>query len=104
MDIKIGSIVYGIGGIGNPVVRIDNDVLTIDTPKGLRLVSVAKILRVENPSPFSPRDAVSRLPGRIEVDLDRLSLDYQPTVITPSWEPTTRVKPYEELTKFYFDI
>jgi DNA polymerase, archaea type len=103
MDIKIGSIVYGKGEIGNPVTEIDNDMLTIDTPNGLRLVNVSKILRVEN-SPSSPRDAISRLPGRIEVDIDRLSLDYQPSVTTPSWEPTTSVKPYEQLTKLYIDI
>ncbi|WP_373538775.1 DNA polymerase domain-containing protein [Chamaesiphon sp.] len=103
MDIKIGSIVYGKGGVGNPVTAIDNETLTIDTPNGLRLVNVTKILRVEN-SPSNPRDAISRLPGRIEVNLDRLSLDYQPTVTTPSWEPTTSVKPYEELTKIYLDI
>jgi DNA polymerase, archaea type len=102
-DIKIGSIVFGKGGVGNPVVAIDNDTLTIDTANGLRLVNVTKILRVEN-SPSNPRDAISRLPGRIEVDLDRLSLDYRPSVTTPSWEPTTSVKPYEELTKLYIDI
>jgi DNA polymerase, archaea type len=104
MDIKIGSIVYGKGGVGNPVVAIDKDMLTINTPNGLRLVNVSKILRVENPSPSSPRDAISRSPGRIEVDIDRLSLDYQPSIATPSWEPTTSVKPYEQLTKFYLDI
>jgi uncharacterized protein YprB with RNaseH-like and TPR domain len=53
MDIKIGSIVYGKGGVGNPVTAINNDMLTINTP---------------------------------------------------SWEPTTSVKPYEELTKLYIDI
>jgi uncharacterized protein YprB with RNaseH-like and TPR domain len=103
MDIKIGVIVYGKGGVGNPVTAIDNDMLTIDTPNGLRLVNVSKILRVENPT-SNPSDAISRLPGRIEVNLDRLSLEYQPTVTTPSWEPTTSVKPYEELTKLYLDI
>jgi DNA polymerase, archaea type len=103
MDIKIGVIVYGKGGVGNPVTAIDNDMLTIDTPNGLRLVNISKILRVENPT-TNPRDAISHLPGRIEVNLDRLSLEYQPTVTTPSWEPTTSVKPYEELTKLYLDI
>lgn len=49
--IEIGSIVYGKGGVGNPVTAIDNDMLTIDTPKGLRMVNISKITRVETPDP-----------------------------------------------------
>jgi DNA polymerase, archaea type len=54
--------------------------------------------------PLDPRLATFHSKGRIEVDLDRLSLDYRPTVTTPSWKPTTSVKPYEQLTKLYIDI
>ena len=97
VNICIGSTVYGKSG--NPLVvdSIDGDILHI----GGRKIHRSAILRVDPPS---PRLAVEHSPGRIEVDLDRLSLDYQPTVTTPSWEPTTSVEPYEQLTKVYLDI
>jgi DNA polymerase elongation subunit (family B) len=84
---------------GQPLIvdRLDGDILHI----GDRRIHRSAILRVDPPS---PRLAIDRRPGRIEVDIDRLSLDYQPTVTTPSWEPTTSVKPYEQLTKLYIDI
>ena len=40
----------------------------------------------------------------MNVDLDRLSLDFQPLTSIPQWEPTARVKPYESLSKVYIDI
>jgi DNA polymerase, archaea type len=97
VNICIGSTVYGKSG--NPLIvdRLDGDILHI----GERKVHKSAIFRIDQPS---PRLAVERSPGRIEVNLDRLSLDYCPTVTTPSWEPTTSVKPYEELTKLYLDI
>jgi DNA polymerase, archaea type len=97
VNICIGSTVYGASGQPLLVDRLDGDILHI----GDRKVHRSAIVRVDPPS---PRLAVDRSPGRIEVDLDRLSLDYHPTVTTPSWEPTTSVKPYEELTKLYLDI
>ena len=97
VNICIGSTVYGISG--NPLIvdRLDGDILHI----GDRKVHKSAIVRIDPPS---PRLAVERSPGRIEVNLDRLSLDYHPSVTTPSWEPTTSVKPYEQLTKLYLDI
>jgi DNA polymerase, archaea type len=97
VNICIGSTVYGKSGHPLIVDRLDGDILQI----GNRKIHRSAIVRVDPPS---PRLAVEHLPGRIEVDLDRLSLEYQPTVNTPSWEPTTSVKPYEELTKLYLDI
>jgi DNA polymerase elongation subunit (family B) len=96
-NILIGSTVYGKSGIPLVVTSIDGDILHI----GDRKVHMSVILRVDPPS---PRLAIERKPGRIEVNIDRLSLEYQPTVTTPSWEPTTSVKPYEQLTKLYLDI
>jgi DNA polymerase, archaea type len=96
-SICIGVTVYGKSGNPLLVDRIDGDILHI----GDRKIHRSAILRVDPPS---PRLAVERSPGRIEVDIDRLSLDYKPTVSTPSWEPTTSVKPYEQLTKLYIDI
>jgi len=97
VNICIGSTVYGKSGLPLVVTSIDGDILHI----GDRRVHRSAIVRVDPPS---PRLAVKRLPGRIEVDIDRLSLDYQPTVTTPSWEPSTSVKPYDQLTKLYIDI
>jgi DNA polymerase, archaea type len=76
---------------------IDGDYLTIYTENGLKRFHKSKFST-------NPRDAIIHKPGRIEVDIDKLDLNYQPTVTTPSWEPTTSVKPYEQLTKLYIDI
>lgn len=97
VNICIGATVYGKSGHPLIVDRIDGDILHIAD----RRVHRSAILRVDPPS---PRLAVKRLPGRIEVDLNRLSLDYRPTVTTPAWAPTTSVKPYDRLTKLYLDI
>jgi DNA polymerase, archaea type len=97
VNICIGSVVYGKSGCPLVVDGVDGDILQI----GDRKVHRSAILRVDPPS---PRLAVFHSPGRIEVNLDRLSLDYPPTVTTPSWEPTNSVKPYEQLTKLYLDI
>jgi DNA polymerase, archaea type len=97
VNICIGSTVYGKSGQPLIVDRIDGDILHI----GERKIHRSAILRIDPPS---PRLAVVRKSGRIEVDIDKLDLDYQPTVTTPSWAPTTSVKPYEELTKLYIDI
>jgi DNA polymerase, archaea type len=96
-SICIGSTVYGKSGHPLIVDRIDGDILHIANRK----IHRSAIVRVEPPS---PRLAVEHSPGRIEVDLNRLSLDYRPSVITPEWEPTNSVKPYEQLTKLYIDI
>jgi DNA polymerase, archaea type len=95
--IKIGSTVYSKKGTRATVMSVSGDSIGIMTNAGIRLVNITSLVT-------NPRDAVVHSPGRIEVDLDRLSLDYRPSVITPSWEPTTSVKPYEQLTKLYLDI
>jgi DNA polymerase, archaea type len=97
ISIEIGSTVYSKKGTRATVMSVDGDSIGIMTNAGIRLVNASSLVT-------NPRDAVVHKPGRIEVDLDRLSLDYRPSVITPSWEPTTSVKPYEELTKLYLDI
>lgn len=76
---------------------VNGDSIGIMTNAGIRLVSIKSLVT-------NPRDAVIHKPGRIEVDIDRLSLDYRPSVTTPSWTPSTSVKPYEQLTKLYIDI
>jgi DNA polymerase, archaea type len=96
-NICIGATVYGRSGNPLTVDLIEGDILHI----GDRRVHRSAILRIEAPS---PRTAITHNSGRIEVDLDRLSLDYRPSVTTPSWQPTTSVKPYEQLTKLYIDI
>ena len=81
-QIAIGSIVYGKGGIGSQVVGFNNDDAStpiILTKNGFKTVNRAKILRVETPLLANPRDAVSIDNSRVEVDLDKLDLDYQPT-------------------------
>jgi hypothetical protein len=88
--IKIGSTVYSKKGTRATVMSVDGDSVGIMTNAGIRLVNITSLIT-------NPRDAVIHSPGRIEVDLDRLSLDYRPSVITPSWEPSTSVKPYEGL-------
>ncbi len=95
--IKIGSTVYSKKGTRATVMSVSGDSIGIMTNAGTRLVNITSLVS-------NPRDAVVHSPGRIEVDFDRLSLDYRPSVITPSWEPTTSVKPYEQLTKLYLDI
>ena len=40
----------------------------------------------------------------IKIDLNDIDLNYQPTVTPPKWEPTIKLKPYQELTKVYLDI
>lgn len=63
----------------------------------------SKVIRT--PEPLNhPRNASSIQNGRIEVDLDKLSLNYSSEIAIPSWQPSTRLKPYESLSKLYLDI
>jgi hypothetical protein len=48
-DLAIGSIVYGAAGKSAKVLSIDGELLTIDTPAGLRTISLAKVAKVEPP-------------------------------------------------------
>jgi DNA polymerase, archaea type len=96
-SICIGATVYGKSGVPLVVDRIDGDILHI----GDRKIHRSAIVRIETPS---PRQAIVREPGKIGVDQDRLDLNYQPAVTTPSWKPTILLKPYEGLSKLYIDI
>jgi hypothetical protein len=48
-DLAIGSIVYGAAGKSAKVLSIDGELLTINTPAGVRTISLAKVARVEPP-------------------------------------------------------
>ncbi len=76
----------------------DANNFAIETAKGIRKFHRSKFY------PLDPRCAVSTANCRVEVDLNLIDLNYQPTVAAPSWSPTTSVKPYERLTKLYIDI
>jgi DNA polymerase, archaea type len=54
--------------------------------------------------PYNPRDSISTSEGQITVDLERLDLEYVPSVSIPEWAPKTTLKPYEQLSKLYIDI
>ena len=49
-DLAIGSIVYGAAGKSAKVLSIDGEQLTIDTPAGVRIISLAKVAKVEPPT------------------------------------------------------
>lgn len=96
-NVCIGSVVYGKSNQPLVVDRITDDILHI----GDRKIHRSAILRVDPPS---PRLAVIHSAGKVGVDLDRLSLDYQPLTPIPDWKPTTVIKPYDSLGKIYIDI
>jgi DNA polymerase, archaea type len=97
LEIVKGSIAVGRSGTGKTIDTIEGDILHSGDLK-LDRRGVVQIIQP------SPRKAITYNSGKIEVDIDRLALNYQPSVTTPSWEPTTRIKPYEELSKLYLDI
>ena len=92
MNVVIGSMI--IGSTGNPkeVVKVSGEWLAIEVNGKMVKVSKSAIVSVIHPN---PRTAVLITSGRVIVDLDRLSLDYQPLTSIPQWEPTATVKPYE---------
>ena len=101
MNVVIGSMI--IGSTGNPkeVVKVSGEWLAIEVNGKMVKVSKSAIVSVIHPN---PRTAVLITSGRVIVDLDRLSLDYQPLTSIPQWEPTATVKPYESWSKLYIDI
>jgi len=101
MNIVKGSLIVGKSGVRLEVVDLVNRQPIVNTANGLKAVSKAAIVSVTHPS---PRNAVSIAGGRVNVDLDRLSLDFQPLTSIPQWKPTATVKPYESLSKLYIDI
>jgi hypothetical protein len=50
-NLAVGAIVYGAAGKSAKVVSIDGELLTIDTPAGIRTISVSKVAKVEPPEP-----------------------------------------------------
>lgn len=47
--VTLGSVVYGLAGVGCKVLAIDGDTITIETPSGQRKTSIDRVLRVEPP-------------------------------------------------------
>ncbi len=109
MDFVIGSMVTGSAGKPKEVSAVAGDWLAIEVNGRLVKVNKSSVVAATHPS---PRQAVSIAyadgtpceHGRVNIDLDRLSLDYQPLIPIPQWEPTATLKPYESLTKLYIDI
>jgi hypothetical protein len=58
----IGSVVYGIAGIGGKVLAVEGDILTVETPKGTRTIPSSKVVKVETPDTDVVR--VSIIPDR----------------------------------------
>lgn len=55
--------------------------------------------------PTNPRTTLIHSPGRVDVDLDKLDLNWTPDVPIPEWKPVASgFKPYGELSKLYIDI
>jgi DNA polymerase, archaea type len=101
MDIVKGSIVRSSNGTSRTVLDIADGMLTVRTEKGLRIISPSKVVSFMPPN---PREAIVHAPGRMNVDLDRLALSYEPSVHVPHWEPTDELNTYESLSKLYIDI
>jgi DNA polymerase, archaea type len=101
LEIVPGSIVYGKTGTPLKISKVMGDVLHISTDNGYRRASRSAVLKVVPPS---PRQAITHTPGRVNVDLDRLALSYQPSVKIPTWEPKAELNTYESLSKLYLDI
>ena len=87
------------GGKLFDVIGIEGDYFAIETAKGLRKFHRSKF------QPIDPRLAISHVNGRVEVDLDKIDLNYCSSIPTPQWSPTESARPqYEQLTKIYLDI
>jgi DNA polymerase, archaea type len=53
---------------------------------------------------MNPWLAVTHNGNRLDVDLTKLSLDYQPNINIPPWQPTRVIPAYESLTRVCLDI
>lgn len=70
-------------------------------------LEVLQKLISQHPDSFciiNPREALTRSSDAIAVDLDRLALSYQPSIEIPDWQPTQKVKPYDQVRKIYLDV
>jgi DNA polymerase, archaea type len=100
-EIVPGSIIFGVKNIPLKVSEVLDNVIHITTEIGIRQLNKSAVLKVIPPN---PREAIVHAPGRMNVDLDRLALSYEPSIPVPSWEPTAELKTYESLSKLYLDI
>jgi DNA polymerase, archaea type len=100
-EIVPGSIVFGKKGIPLKVDRVVGEILLVPTETVIRQLNRSNVLKIILPN---PREAIIHSPGRVNVDLDRLALSYQPSVHIPSWEPSAELNTYESLSKLYLDI
>jgi DNA polymerase, archaea type len=100
-EIVPGSIVFGKKGIPLRVGQVVGEILLVPTETVIRQLNRSAVLKVISPN---PREAIVHAPGRVNVDLDRLALSYQPSVHIPHWEPTAELNTYESLSKLYLDI
>jgi DNA polymerase, archaea type len=100
-EIVPGSIVFGKKGIPLRVGQVVGEILLVPTETVIRQLNRSAVLKVISPN---PREAIVHAPGRVNVDLDRLALSYQPSVHVPYWEPTAELNTYESLSKLYIDI
>lgn len=57
----IGSVVYGAAGIACKVLAIEGDILTIETPKGVRTIPLTRVIKV-----LPPRPKFFKLGDRVE--------------------------------------
>ncbi len=102
MNIVVGSIVTSAKGLSREVLKVHGVRIVIaDDDGNLKIINRDRVVEILHPN---PRNAVTITSERVEVDLDRLSLDYQPQTLIPQWQPSVKLKPYEELTKIYIDI
>lgn len=100
--VAVGSIVISNRGISREVLKVDGVRIVITDDNGdLKVIDRDRVVEILHPD---PRNALTIANGRVEVDLDRLSLDYQPQTLIPQWQPSVELKPYEELSKIYIDI
>jgi uncharacterized protein YprB with RNaseH-like and TPR domain len=100
-EIVPGSIIFGVKNIPLKVSEVLDNVIHITTEIGIRQLNKSAVLKVIPPN---PREAIVHAPGRMNVDLDRLALSYEPSIPVPSWESTADMNSYESLSKLYVDI
>jgi DNA polymerase, archaea type len=102
MNIAVGSIVTSAKGLSREVLKVHGVRIVIaDNDGNLKIINRDRVVEVLHPD---PRNAVTIVGGRVEVDQNRLSLDYQPLTPIPQWEPIVKLKPYQSLSKLYIDI
>jgi DNA polymerase, archaea type len=101
-EVVPGSLAYGKSGKPWQVMSIDEKTATVKGHDAeLKRFNLSAFLKVVPPN---PREAIVQAPGRVNVDLDRLALSYEPSVHVPHWEPTAELNTYESLSKLYLDI